>query len=71
VTAVAPRPLTSAATTALHDELRDLARAGVAGPWHYRWPELEAVAARLGISPKDAYWHAHDGDWAHNREATR
>jgi hypothetical protein len=77
MTAVAPRPLTAAAVDALRSELRDLARAGVAGPWHYRWPELEAVAARLGLSPKTAYFRAETDNWPaptvadHIREATR
>lgn len=46
----------------------DLVRAGVAGSWHYRWPELEAVAARLGLKPEDAVWRAHDGNWSPNRK---
>lgn len=69
------------ATTDDIEHVCDLVRAGVAGAWHYRWPELEAVAARLGLKPQDAVWRAHDGHWSatpqpaataadHIREAT-
>jgi hypothetical protein len=50
------------------DRLRDLVRAGVVGSWHYRWPELTAVAARLGLRPDDAVYRAHDGGWSPNRK---
>lgn len=62
MTAVVPRQ------PATHDDdidrIRDLVRAGVVGPWHYRWPELKTVAARLGITPADAVYRAHDGYWS-------
>lgn len=50
------------------DHIRDLVRAGVAGSWHYRWPEMQATAARLGITPQDAVYRAHDGNWSPNRK---
>lgn len=62
MTAVAPRP----ATDEDRAHLRDLVRAGAVGSWHYRWPELCAVAARLGISPHNAVYRAHDGTWSPN-----
>lgn len=49
------------------DHLRDLVRAGVVGPWHYRWTELTTVTDRLGIRPDDAIYRAHDGNWSANR----
>lgn len=45
------------------DHIRDLVRAGVVGTWHYRWPELEAVAARLGVTPDNAIWRTQEGTW--------
>jgi hypothetical protein len=56
VTAVVPRP----ATREDIDHIRDLVRAGVAGSWHYRWPELVATAARLGLTPQNAVWRANN-----------
>lgn len=50
------------------DHVRDLVRAGVVGPWHYRWLELTTTAARLGITPHNAVYLAHDGDWSPNRK---
>ena len=49
------------------EHLRDLVRAGAVGPWHYRWPELTVVAKRLGLSPQNAVYRAHDGNWSPNR----
>jgi hypothetical protein len=66
VTAVVPRP----ATREDIDHIRDLVRAGAVGPWHYRWPELEAVAHRIGLRPDDAVWRAHDGTWSPNPQPT-
>jgi hypothetical protein len=62
VTAVVPRP-------ANRDDvahIQELVRVGVVGPWHYRWPELVAVAKRLDLRPDDAVWRAHDGTWSPN-----
>lgn len=50
------------------DHLRDLVRAGAVGPWHYRWPEVRAVAARLGVRPDDAVYLTRDGAWSPNRK---
>lgn len=60
MTAVVPRQ----ATTDDIDHIRELVRAGVVGPWHYRWTELIVTAARLGISPENAVYRAHDGHWS-------
>lgn len=60
MTAVVPRQ----ATDEDIDQIRDLVRAGAVGPWHYRWPALKAVAARLGISPENAVYRTHDGRWS-------
>ena len=61
MTAVVPRP--SATRDDDIDHIRDLVRVGVVGAWHYRWPELQATAARLGITPENAVYRAHDGHW--------
>lgn len=60
MTAVVPRP----ATRDDIDHIRDLVRAGVVGPWHYRWPEMQATATRLGITPENAVYRTHDGRWS-------
>jgi len=50
------------------DHICDLVRAGAVGPWHYRWLELTTVAARLGVTPHNAVYLAHDGNWSPNRK---
>lgn len=61
MTAIVPRP--SATRDDDIDHIRDLVRVGVVGAWHYRWPEMQAIAARLGITPADAVYRTHDGHW--------
>ena len=53
-----PRATSSLATNLLDQILSHLRAA-----WHYRWPELQATAARLGITPENAVYRAHDGHW--------
>lgn len=43
--------------------VRALVRAGVLGPSHRRWHEMDNVARALGIRPEDAVYRAHDGAW--------
>jgi hypothetical protein len=69
VTAVAPRP-------ASHDDdidhIRDLVRIGVVGSWHYRWPDMQATANRLGLTAENAVYLTNEGRWReyHDHPAT-
>ena len=62
MTADGPRP----ATREDIEHILDLVRAGVVGSWHYRWREMQATAARIGITPENAVYRAHDGYWSAN-----